>query len=71
MNTIIAMADDPRPTHREQESRSDSGELQDTTTRGSSEASSKSEVNERIDYSYDPDDEWVDMHPGRNTEENY
>lgn len=70
MNTIATIA--PRSASAEYEPRNDSGALRDLNQEESTAAfESEPEENERTDYSYDPEEDVIEMHLGKKMEENY
>ena len=69
---IAMLTNDPGLRHAEQGLRNDSPELNDTKDQETiSEPNPQGNIEERTDYSYDPDDEWIQMHLGKKMEENY
>lgn len=69
---IATITHDPRPASSDHEPRNDSRELRDKNNDESSlELPSQSDDQERTDYSYDPDEDFIEMHLGKKMEENY
>jgi len=72
MNTMAMLTYDPGPASTEQRSHQDARELNETKDGSTiSGLNPQADIEELTDYSYDPDEEWIQMHLGNKMEENY
>jgi len=72
MDTIAMLTYDPGLASTEQTPNHDAREVNETKDGVTiSGLNPQADIEELTDYSYDPDEEWIQMHLGSKMEENY